>query len=80
MRWISRLLRRRPELAPSPEESGKTRGQQEAESALSRAQEARRAVEAHRHAVSRIAERLAQERERNHFAEMFRQAMQGGHR
>ncbi|WP_435857938.1 DUF7620 family protein [Streptomyces tendae] len=81
MRWISRLLRRRPEPAPQrPEEAGKTRGQREAESALSRARKARRAVEAHRPAVARIAERLASEREQNHFAELFRQAFEGGPR
>lgn len=78
MRWISRLLRRRPEPAPSPDTTGKSTGQREAESALSRAQEARRAVEAHRPAVSRIAARLAHERERNHFAELFRAALEGG--
>ena len=81
MRWISRLLRRRPEPAPQhPETSGKTRGQREAESALSRAQEARRAVEAHRPAVARITARLAHQRAENHFAELFRQAFEGGHR
>lgn len=81
MRWTSRLLRRRPEPAPQrPEEAAKTHGQREAESALSRARRARRAVEAHRPAVSRVAARLANEREMNHFAELFRQAFEGGHR
>lgn len=80
MRWISRLLRRRPEPAPSPDESGKTPGQREAESALSRAREARRMVEAHGPTVARIAARLARERERNHFAELFRSALEGGRR
>lgn len=80
MRWIRRLLRRRPEPTPRPETSDKTRGQREAESALSRAQEARRVVEAHRPAVSRIVARLAHQREENHFAELFRQAFEGGHR
>jgi hypothetical protein len=82
MRWISRLLRRRPEPAPhsSDEHRSKTPGQREAERALSRAQEARREVEAHRPAVSRLAERLARERERNHFAEIFRAALEGGRR
>lgn len=74
MRWISRLLRGRPKPAPSRSE---TPGQREAESALSRAQEARREVEAHGPAVTRIAARLARERERNHFAEMFRTALEG---
>lgn len=81
MRWISRLLRRRPEPAPQrPAETGKTNGQREAESALSRAQKARRAVEAHRPIVDRVAARLAHEREQNHFAEIFRQALEGGQR
>jgi hypothetical protein len=75
MRWISRLLHRRPK--PTPQRSD-TPGQREAESALTRAQEARREVEAHRPAVNRIAARLARERERNHFAEMFRSALEGG--
>lgn len=75
MRWISRLLRRRPKPAPPRTE---TPGQREAESALSRAQEARREVEAHGPAVTRVAARLARERERNHFAEMFRTALEGG--
>lgn len=79
MRWISRLLRRRPEPAPhSSEAPGKTPGQKEAESALSRAQKARREVEAYRPAVNRVAERLARERQRNHFAETFRAALEGG--
>ncbi len=75
MRWISRLLHRRPK--PTPQRSD-TPGQREAESALARAQEARREVEAHRPTVNRIAARLARERERNHFAEMFRSALEGG--
>ncbi|WP_434093453.1 DUF7620 family protein [Streptomyces griseorubiginosus] len=77
MRWISRLLRRRPKPTPPRPE---TPGQQAAEKALSRAQKARREVESHRSAVSEIASRLARERQRNHFAEMFRQAIEGGHR
>ncbi len=77
MRWI-RLLRLRPEPAPkSSEQPGKTAGQREAERALHRAQKARLEAEAHRPAVLRLAERLARERERNHFAEMFRQALEG---
>lgn len=77
MRWISRLLRRRPKPTPPRPESP---GQQAADKALSRAQKARREVESHRPAVSEIASRLARERQRNHFAEMFRQAFEGGHR
>jgi hypothetical protein len=75
MRWISRLLRRRPKPAPTRPE---TPGQKEADSALSRAVEARREVQAHGPDVSRVASRLARERERNHFAEMFRSALEGG--
>jgi hypothetical protein len=78
MRWISRLLRRRPNTPDSSDKPGKTPGQREAERALSRAEEARREVEAHRPAVSRLAQRLAREREQNHFAEMFRAALEGG--
>ncbi|WP_455713783.1 DUF7620 family protein [Streptomyces rochei] len=81
MRWTRRLLRRRPEPAPQrPDQAGKTHGQREAEKALSRAQKARRAVEAHRPLVDRVAARLANEREQNHFAELFRQAFEGGPR
>jgi hypothetical protein len=39
--------------------------------------EARREVEAHRTAVDRIAARLARERETNHFADLFRAALEG---
>lgn len=77
MRWISRLLRRRPEPAPSRSE---TPGHREAKSALSRARQARRELEAHRQAVAHVAERLAHERQMNHFAEMFRSALEGGQR
>ncbi len=75
MRWTRRLLRRRPEPTPSHSE---TAGHREAERALSRAQQARREVEAHRQAVAHLAARLARERQRNHFAEMFRSALEGG--
>lgn len=75
MRWISRLLRRRPEPTPTHSE---TAGHKEAKSALTRAQQARREVEATRQAVSRLAARLAREREMNHFAEMFRHELEGG--
>jgi hypothetical protein len=74
MRWISRLLRRRPEPAPRQE----TPGQREAEKALSRARAARREVESKRPAVDKVASRLARERERNHFADMVRAALEGG--
>lgn len=57
-----------------------TPGQREAESALSRAVEARREVEAYRPVVTRVAGRLAHARERNHFAELFRTALEGGPR
>lgn len=75
MRWIRRLLRRRPDPTPTRPE---TPGQKEADSALTRAVEARREVQAHGPAVSRIAARLAREREENHFAELFRAALEGG--
>jgi hypothetical protein len=75
MRWIVRLLRRRPKPAPSRSE---TPGQRAAESALTRARAARQEVESHRPAVDKVAARLARERERNHFAEMFRAALEGG--
>lgn len=79
MRWIARLLRRRPKPTPhGSDTTGPTAGMREAESALTRAQEARREVEGHRLAVERVAARLARERERNHFAEMFRSALEGG--
>jgi hypothetical protein len=77
MRWISRLLRRRPEPAPTHSE---TVGHREAQSALSRARQARREVEATRQAVTHLAARLARERQQNHFAEMFRNALEGGQR
>lgn len=74
MRWISRLLRRRPEPTPQRPESP---GQKAAEKALTRARLARRELEAQRSAVSQVASRLARERDRNHFAEMFREAFGG---
>ena len=77
MQWIRRLLRRRPEPTP-PRQETTTPGQEAADKALSRAQKARREVEAHRAAVSEVALRLARERERNHFAELFRSALEGG--
>lgn len=77
MQWIRRLLRRRPKPTPPRPE---TPGQRAADKALSRAQKARQEVEANRPAVSEIASRLARERQRNHFAELFRQAFEGGHR
>jgi len=76
MRWIRRLLRRRPE--PTPQRPD-TPGQKAAEKALTRAQMARRDVEAQRPAVSQVASRLARERQRNHFAELFRASLEGGH-
>lgn len=77
MRWIRRLLRRRPEPTPTHSE---TAGHREAKSALSRAQQARRDVEATRQAVAHVAARLARERQQNHFAELFRSALEGGQR
>lgn len=75
MRWIRRLLHRRPEPAPQRTD---TPGQRAADSALARTQKARREVEASRPAVDRVAARLAREREHNHFAEIFRAALEGG--
>lgn len=76
MPWIRRLLRRRPK--PTPPRPTTTHGQRDADSALSRARRARREIEANRPAVTEIAARLARERQRNHFAEMIRQALEGG--
>ena len=81
MRWISRLLRRRPEPAPQrPEPVSKTNGQREAEHALSRAREARKTVAAYWPIVTRVVANLADQREQNHFAELFRQGFEGGRR
>ena len=78
MRWISRLLRRRPEPAPQRSETPrKTPGQQAAESALSRSRVDREQIEAHRPAVDYHAGYWRRERERNHFAELFRTAFGG---
>ena len=76
MRWISRLLRRRPKPTPRQE----TPGQREAENALSRARAARQEAERQRPAVNKVASRLARERQRNHFAEIVRAALEGGPR
>jgi hypothetical protein len=81
MRWISRLLRRRPEPAPQDTENPpKTPGQKEAERALSRTQDARQEILANRPEVTHRASRLKRERQENHFAELFRAALEGGHR
>ncbi len=81
MRWISRLLRRRPEPTPQrPEPITKTNGQREAEQALSRAREARKAVASYWPLVTRVVAGLADPREQNHFAELFRQGFEGGRR
>jgi hypothetical protein len=71
------LLRRRPKPTQSRSE---TPGQREADSALTRARAARKEVESHGPAIAKVAARLARERERNHFAEIFRNALEGGHR
>lgn len=76
MRWIRRLLRRRPE--PVPQRSD-TPGRKEAESALSRSRDARREIHAYWPEVTRHADRFRHERERNHFAELFRAALEGDH-
>jgi len=81
MRWTRRLLRRRPEPAPQrPEKAAKSDGQREAESALSRTRDARRQIQSYWPEITHRASRLAQEREQNHFAEIFRQAFEGGPR
>lgn len=76
MRWIARLLRRRPKPVP---ERPDTPGQKAADKALDRAHKARREAESRRSAVSEVSSRLARERQRNHFAELFRSALEGGH-
>ncbi|WP_455431577.1 DUF7620 family protein [Streptomyces griseosporeus] len=79
MRWISRLLRRRPE--PTPQRSdkpAKTAGQREAESARSRSRQARQEIQSYWPEVTRRATRLRRELEQNHLAEMFRAALEGG--
>lgn len=76
MRWIRRLLHRRPKPTPRRTE---TPGQREAQSALIRSRDAREELEANRAHVDKYASRLARERERNHFAELFRASMEGGH-
>ena len=75
MRWISRLLRRRPEPAPKRPDSP---GQKAAQSALSRAKTARKEIQANWPDVTEHAGRLRAERRQNHFAEMFRSALEGG--
>lgn len=75
MRWI-RLLRLRPKPTP-PRPDTATPGQRAADKALTRARKARRDVESRRPDVTEVASRLAQERERNHFADMFRAALEG---
>jgi len=78
MRWM-RLLRRRPKPTPThSDKPARTPGQREAESALSRAQEARQEIESWRPAVKRVTGRLARQQQMNHFAELFRSALEGG--
>ncbi|WP_442815286.1 DUF7620 family protein [Streptomyces sp. NBC_01324] len=67
-RWTLHLRRSRP---TSP-------GQQAASHALERAESDRRDAEERRPEVRRAAARLRAARERNHFAEMFRAAIEGG--
>ncbi|WP_455680740.1 DUF7620 family protein [Streptomyces pseudovenezuelae] len=75
MRWISRLLRRRPKPTPQRPE---TPGQREADRALSRSRDARKTIQANWPEVNHRSTRLRSERVQNHFAEMFRQALEGG--
>lgn len=75
MRWIRRLLRRRPE--PTPQRS-ETSGQREAHSALTRTRDAREQIQANWPEVTRRASRIRNQRERNNLAELFRAALEGG--
>ena len=79
MRWIARLLRRRPKPTPqTADQAAPTPGQREAESALIRAQAARQAIESYWPEVTHRSRRFKSERKQNHFAEMFRSALEGG--
>jgi hypothetical protein len=78
MRWVRRLLHRRPEpTPPSSDKPGKTPGQREAESALSRSRDARQEIQSYWPEVKHRATRFRREREKNNFAELFRQALEG---
>ncbi|SCF33517.1 hypothetical protein GA0115257_111638 [Streptomyces sp. LcepLS] len=68
MKW-RRLWRRR--------HGGRTPGQAAADRALHRTQAGRREVEERQSAVSETAHLLRHERERNHFAELFRASIEG---
>lgn len=68
---IARLLRRR---------RGETPGQADARAALARAEAARDEVASRGAEVAEVAAELREWRERNHFAERFREALGGGAR
>lgn len=72
IRW-TRLLCIRKRGRPTP-------GQRAADRAVERAKEARREAEERRPEVDEAAGKLREIRERNHFAEMFRAAIEGSPR
>lgn len=76
MRWIRRLLHRRPKPAPPRPE---TPGQKAAEKALSRSRDAREEIQSQWAEVTHRSARFRTERQQNHFAELFRNALEGGH-
>ncbi|WP_443058446.1 DUF7620 family protein [Streptomyces sp. NBC_00442] len=69
--WIRSLLHRHDRRTSTP-------GQQAATHALARAENDKRAAEERQPQVSEAAARLRAARERNHFAELFRRAVEGG--
>lgn len=71
LNWIRLMMRRRR--LPTP-------GQWAARRAYDRAHADRREAERRRPEVDEAASVLREIRERNHFAEMFREAIEGGHR
>lgn len=78
MRWISRLLRRRPKPTP-PRPDTTTPGQRAADKALSRSRDAREEIQGQWPEVNRRASGIRRQRERNNFAALFRDALEGGH-
>lgn len=75
MRWIRRLLHRRPKPTPQRPE---TPGQREAELALSRTRDARQEIQANWPEVTRRVSGIRNQRRRNNFAALFRDALEGG--
>lgn len=68
IRWTGLLCRKRKA----------SQGQKDADRAVKRAQEARREATARRAEVTEATQKLRAIRERNHFAEMFRAAIESG--